>query len=307
MTPHPGVRRMLALAGVVAALVYGAMVWLADGPQVAAAMARLPVGMWVGVAGLSCLSYGMRFLRWQLLLAELGHRLPWRRSLAIYLAGFALTLTPGKAGETVRSLYLRPMGVPFADSLAAFVVERLFDLLAVGAMASLAALAFQGDGLWTWGVFLACVALALLLRAQGLPWLATRLAGRRFAAGVACATALLRGSVALRALPLSLLAWAAQGLALAWTVEALAPGPGIWLSIGLYCLALLAGAVSFIPGGLGVTEVALALLLGLAGLERADAVTAALVTRGLTLWLAVLIGVVSMARLALRPQSDPRP
>jgi glycosyltransferase 2 family protein len=90
-------------------------------------------------------------------------------------------------------------------------------------------------------------------------------------------------------------------------VEALAPGPGILLSIGFYCLALLAGAVSFIPGGLGVTEVALALLLGLAGLERADAVTAALVTRGLTLWLAVLIGVVSMARLTLRPQSGPRP
>ena len=301
-----GPRRVVTLAVVAALLAYGAMVWMADGQQVGAAMARLPTGWWLGVAGLSCLNYGVRFLRWQGLLLALGHRLPWRRSLVIYLAGFALTLTPGKAGETVRSLYLRPLGVDFGHSVAAFVVERLFDLLAVASLASLAALALGTQGPWVWTAALACLAVALLLRSRWLPWLTSRWGGQRLAAGVGAMATLLRGRTPWRALPLSMLARAAQGLALYGVVQALGPGPGAAPLVGIYCLAILAGALSFLPGGLGVTEAALALLLGGVGLEPAQAVTAALVTRGLTLWLAVAMGVLAMASLALGAKSAPR-
>lgn len=302
--------RVLMLAVIAALLAYGGMAWLADWQQVGAALANLPPVLWLGVGGLSCVSYGLRFLRWQGLLAALGHPVPWRRSLAIYLAGFALTLTPGKAGETVRSLYLRPLGVDFGHSLVAFVVERLFDLLAVGAMASLAVLALGGYGPWVWSVFLGCVALALLLRARSLPWIVARWAGPSLADGLDALAVLLRGRVAMRALPLSFLAWAAQGLALYVIVQALVPAPGLApgmaLLVGLYCLALLAGALSFIPGGLGVTEAALALLLVGVGLEQAQAVTAALLARGLTLWLAVAIGLLAMGRLAFVAKSATR-
>lgn len=86
----------------------------------------------IGVALLmSAINYALRFVRWQLYLSVLGHSLARRKSLRIYLAGFALTTTPGKAGEALRGVLLRPLGVPYPQSFAAFVSERLSDLLAI--------------------------------------------------------------------------------------------------------------------------------------------------------------------------------
>ncbi|MFM8353512.1 MAG: hypothetical protein ACKOBM_01235, partial [Gammaproteobacteria bacterium] len=59
----------------------------------------------------------------------------------------------------------------------------------------------------------------------------------------------------------------------------------------------------FIPGGLGATEAAIVLLLSAAGVGQMDAIAASLVSRSLTLWLAVGIGVVAMTRVALANRS----
>jgi glycosyltransferase 2 family protein len=67
----------------------------------------------------------------------------------------------------------------------------------------------------------------------------------------------------------------------------------------LVALGILAGALSFIPGGLGATEAAIALLLIQVGVSTPDALIASLICRGLTLWLAVGIGLVAMASLSL--------
>lgn len=70
----------------------------------------------VGVLGIfvallmSSLNYCLRFIRWQGYLKAFGHAVPWRDSLRIYLSGFALTTTPGKAGEALRGVLLKPWG-----------------------------------------------------------------------------------------------------------------------------------------------------------------------------------------------------
>lgn len=68
-------------------------------------------------------------------------------------------------------------------------------------------------------------------------------------------------------------------------------------AVGIYALSILAGAASFVPGGLGVTEGAMVLLLVATGMDLSTASTAALMVRGLTLWFAVGLGVVSMLML----------
>ena len=76
--------------------------------QTVQAVNLLSLGDWGLVLALSLLHFLVRFLRWQWYLGRLGHRVPWAPSAACYMAGFALTATPGKLGETVRSLYLKP-------------------------------------------------------------------------------------------------------------------------------------------------------------------------------------------------------
>lgn len=123
------------------------------GSVICSALAYLAVSLWGGWSAVSVavsrvgwwqcgqivsvvlLGYGLRFLRWQGYLSALGHRLPWRPSLNIYLAGFALTTTPGKAGEALRGVLLKRLEVPYAQSFAALFSERLADLLAMAGLA----------------------------------------------------------------------------------------------------------------------------------------------------------------------------
>ena len=60
--------------------------------------------------------------------------------------------------------------------------------------------------------------------------------------------------------------------------------------------ALLVGGLSFLPGGLGSREVTMIGLLSLYGLPEAAAITATLICRLTTLWFAVVLGAVFLAR-----------
>jgi len=64
----------------------------------------------------------------------------------------------------------------------------------------------------------------------------------------------------------------------------------------------IAGALSFLPGGLGVTEGTMTLALVRWHLDRATAVAATLLTRLATLWFAVLLGIgfLTLARRRIR-------
>jgi uncharacterized protein (TIRG00374 family) len=299
--------RAMSCAIVLAMIAYVAMAVLADREALARQVAAIPAGLWPVLVGLSLLSYLLRFARWQRFMANLGHRIPLLRNLEIYLSAFALTLTPGKAGETIRSVYLHPHGVGYAQSLGAFIAERLLDLAAVGLLAMLAIALVPQHWPWALTALSVCMAAMLLLRTRILSLAAARLAGRGAGKHVADAISamgmLLSRRILAQALPLSFLAWMAQGISLYLIVNTLAYPLPLPTIVGIYCLSILAGAASFIPGGLGATEAAMALLLAAAGVGRGDAIAAALLSRGVTLWLAVGIGVIAMSRIALLPQS----
>lgn len=58
--------------------------------------------------------------RWHHFIVALGHKVPIRRNLEIYLAASALILTPGNAGETIRSVYLHPCGVSYPHTIGIY-------------------------------------------------------------------------------------------------------------------------------------------------------------------------------------------
>ncbi len=295
--------RSISLAIVAAVLLYVGMATLADREAFGAALSALPGALWAQVVALSLLSYLLRFARWHGYIAALGHRVPILRHLAIYLSAFALTLTPGKAGETIRSVYLHPCGVSYPHSLGAFVAERLLDLAAVAALASLAVSMFPEQRPWMLAALAGVAAVVLSVRSRLLASIGRRLAKGPVAGHAAQVVAtvrfLLSGRRLAVAAPLSLLAWMAQGVSLYLIVQALGHELPAGTVVAIYCLSILAGAASFIPGGLGATEAAIVLLLSAAGVGPTDAITASLVSRGLTLWLAVGIGVLAMARTAV--------
>lgn len=297
----------ISLSIVVAVVFYVGMTTQADWEELGAAFSALSGALWVQVVVLSLLSYLFRFTRWHHFIGAMGHKVPILRNLEIYLAAFALTLTPGKAGETIRSVYLLPYGVSYPHSIGAFLSERLLDLVVVGVLASLALSLFPEQQQWMFAAIACSLMVILLVRSR-----VNNLIGGRVGRNAVFTHAtnlivtvrlLLSGRRLLVAVPLSLAAWLAQGASLYLIVAVLGYELAAKTAVAIYCLSILAGAVTFIPGGLGATEVALALLLSRAGLSLTDAITASLVSRSLTLWLAVGIGLVAMSRLAVTRDS----
>jgi uncharacterized protein (TIRG00374 family) len=110
------------------------------------------------------------------------------------------------------------------------------------------------------------------------------------------------------------LAWATAFGVVAWLCECLGFAlivdgfPGAHVPVGLatliYAVTTVAGALSFLPGGLLVTEGSMTLLLvtSAQGLDRPAAVAATILTRLCTLWFAVLLGLVALLVLRrIRP------
>lgn len=296
--------RAVALSVLCAALGYlGFSLW-AGWQEVGRAAARVGTLGIALVLLLSLVNYGLRFLRWQGYLGVLGHAVPWPASLRIYLAGFALTTTPGKAGEALRGLLLRPWGVPYPQSLAAFFSERLSDLSAVVLLALFGLTLYpQARPLIVAGVGL--VAAGLLLLAQRR--LVERLAGvlpasaeRRLGFLHGLLNVLLearrchRPALLLGATLLSLMAWSAEALAFHWILHWMGADVPLAFAVFVYAIAMLTGALSFMPGGLGGAEAAMVALLVWKGMAGADAVAATVLIRLATLWFAVGLGAVCL-------------
>ena len=307
--PLPG-RRSLSLWLLLAAGFYIAYVAWTGSDTLAQGLHQLGAAGFLLLLSCSLANYGIRFARWQFYLRHLGYRVPRGRSFAYYLAGFALTTTPGKAGETVRSLYLRNHGVPFSDSLSLFFTERFLDVVAMGIIALLALLMLPGYGFLLFVVasfFLIILAFMFShptlrhLAALGDRWLPTRLNHlfRHLLTLLHSAARLFQPAPVLLGLLIGLSAWLLQGLAFYVLLIALGFEIAPHMALAIYAVGILGGALSMIPGGIGATETGMALLLASVGAPPAVALSAPLIIRIATLWFAVTLGFMSSGLLAI--------
>lgn len=294
---------MLSYAFVLAFLIWCAIAFRADIAQIKLAPILAAKEFIFLAALLSLFNYAARVFRWSLYLAKLGHPIPLGFAGLTYLAGFAFTLSPGKVGEMVRGRYYQKIGIPMSNTAAAFFIERLMDLLA---MLGLTFLALAGvssyDGL-IWG---AVIIIGLLLALMALaPWesllawlnnssalpVALRGSVQAVLRTLVSAKVLLRPSMLFSGFAIGLVAWGAEGVGL-MLIGGIAPAiPLDWATAtGIYSVAIIVGALSFLPGGLGSTEAVMIGLLAAHGYAMPDAIALTLVCRLLTLWFAVLIG-----------------
>jgi uncharacterized protein (TIRG00374 family) len=310
-------RTTLIVTALLVALTYVAIAVTTDATRLAEALRQLG---WLGCAavlGLSGVNYLLRFFRWKTFLTKLGQNPPVWRHFLYYLAGFAFTISPAKAGEAVRSVYLRDHGVAFAESFAAFFVERLLDLFAIVILASLIVLDHPSYRLLIVASFLLVTFVIVCVCQSSLPRLIDRMAagrGGRIARLVTAFATLLRSSrLLLHPQPLvlgviaGLIAWGAEGLGFGAICHGLQISGGVWSFCGIYAVAVLAGSVAFfLPAGIGGTEIVMTTLLVERGASLKVAIIATLLCRLATLWFAVLLGIAAASAVELSDQKKVR-
>ncbi|ESQ16119.1 MAG: flippase-like domain-containing protein [Thiohalocapsa sp. PB-PSB1] len=290
----------VVLVAVLAMFAYLALGLLLGWSTTVEALRRLGPGQWALLLALSLLNYSLRFVRWHGYLRALGAQVPLFRDFLIYIAGFAFTVTPGKAGEAVRSVYLRAAGVPWSPGLAALAAERILDLAAVALLTGFALIGFA-DYLLPALALVACVAAGLVVVVH--PRVADRLLALLPSVGrwqhlkqgarqmLVHARVLLSAWRLLLGIAIGLAAWGAEALGFYLLLGWLGVNADALAAAGIYAASMLVGAASFLPGGLGGAEAAMVAMLMASGAALTSATTATLICRAVTLWFAVGLGI----------------
>lgn len=280
-----------------------ALLFAVQPAAVGAAIARIGPGAVPSLVGLTLLYYLLQGLRWQQLLRASGIRLRTGTTVLLDFAGQATGLLP--AGEVARvALVTEATGEPFARVLATVTVQELIYtlvLLALGVPAALdhsplvVPLLIALAGTLT-------VVLLLCTPAMWRPvgWMVSRLPARGLIAEIDLlrrdTEALLRRTDTFWWSGLSVLG-ALVAVTLFWlVVHLLAPGAVNWETAAfIYGISHIAGALSLIPGGLGVYEGSVVGLLIAAGVDPGTAAAAALLTRACDKGLMTLVGLGALA------------
>lgn len=267
----------------------------------------------VGIA-LATANYGLRFVRWQYYLRVIDVAVPRAESALIFVAGFVMSITPGKVGEVFKSLLLWELrAIPVARTAPIVVAERLTDLFALVLLTALGSLVFA-EGIYVataGGALVAALWVLCAFRPAGE--LALRVAAKlpvlgRLAPKLRIAYESLR--VLIRPAPLAvatgmaLVSWGLECLALLFIAEGF---EGVQLGLldatFAYSAPTIVGALMMTPGGLGFTEAGMTgVLQTIVGesLAPATAVAITLLVRLATLWWAVVLGLVALVMLRTR-------
>lgn len=263
---------------------------------------QLPAMVLLGMLGLSLANYACRTWRWVFLSNHLRLRVPAKTNSLYYFAGYALTATPGKAGEAVR-LWLLKSGhaVGYVRSLPLMLADRVVDMWAI---VVLVFISMSGFAAYRWH----SVAMAAIVAVFSVPILYPKIVLPLF--GLAYrwfprrARLIVKARHAVRSLADSIdaktylvvllptvLGWFAECAALYLVLSHLDASINVSQATFVFSFSMIVGAISMLPGGLGSTEATMVVLLKALGVDLGTAIAATAIVRITTFWFAVLLGV----------------
>lgn len=261
---------------------------------------------WFAAIILSVLfNYALRFFKWSFFLRLLNLKVPLFTSLWIFLSGFTMVLSPGKVGEVVKSFLLKSrFGFPLAQTAPIVAAERITDLLGLFSLAicGYGSFGYGGPTLGITGVII-LGGVIFITRPSFWEILDKKVFSKipvllRFQPTLIMLKESTRNLLTIKSLswmiPLSALSWGGEGLALYFIFCSFNIDVSSMLGIAIFAQSFssIVGALSFVPGGLLVTEGTLGMFFIYSGIGKDFAVSATLLIRVVTLWFAVILGTV---------------
>ena len=253
------------------------------------------------VLACSLLNYTLRAIRWLIYSKRLGVELPVWNNLLYYFAGFSLTATPAKLGETLRHWLLeRGHGYSYSRTLPLWVADRLNDVTATLALILIGLAAFSDLLVTVFGFAVLFTAFMVLIARPGavlagIAWLYGQFRVRaRFFAGfrraVRFSATLFSPRLYAIGVALAMVGWFAECVAFHWLLAEMDSSIPLLQATFIFTFALLAGGVSLMPGGIGGFEGSMVGLLLAVDVEPDVAIAATVAIRAATLWFCVLLG-----------------
>ncbi len=244
---------------------------------------------------------GGRCLRWLVYVRNLGLKLPLREAALYYAAAFSMTLTPARLGETLRLWFLeKRFGVYYRRIVGLYIADRLSDAIAYLILLVVGSIAYAQSSPAAWGIRLAIMACIAALMYPKPIFAVLRVAyavtrrGRKAVVwlrrAVRNTSTLFQPKVFIPGVAIGTVGWLATPAVLTLILAQMGITIDPLQVAAIYATAALAGGSSMVPGGVGVTEAVLVVLLTASDVPLDIAVAAMMVTRLTFLWLPAGLG-----------------
>lgn len=294
--------------------------WFAGGAKTLRHVTLLSANVIFCLLTLSLINYALRAFRWQLFSDVLGLAVPVKQNALYYIAGFSMTMTPGKMGEALRLWFLRRgHGYSYEQTAGLLVADRLYDLNAA-ALLMLASVFVVTNYLFVALISIALAGMITVIFANpkvffGLASLVTKMNApkrlkffvSRLKRAMLLASKMASWPLLAYATAISVVGWLAEGVGFWLLLQAMNVDISLMTAIFIFLFSVIIGALTFLPGGLGGVEASMIGLLISQGASADAAIAATAVTRLVTLWFAVILGFVALPyviRVANRPASQ---
>ena len=265
---------------------------------------------WLLLPVLLLLSFGnyfTRFLKWEYYLHLLKINIPKYSSFKIFISGFAMSASPAKMGEVLKSLLLKEMyNQPISKTAPIIFAERLTDFLSLTFLTIVGIFYFNYSASWIYIILFLFLVIILIISNRTIAQRTIKILSKvsiikkhseKISNLYESAYILLQLKPILLMLAVSIAAWFFECLGFYLILINFNQSvPVLWPTF-VYALSTIAGAASMLPGGLGVTEGSLSLILINSGVPKETAVASTFIVRVVTLWFAIILGAVVLVFL----------
>lgn len=298
-------KKKVLLSLIIAGIVYLGFTIYADYNKVISAFSKFNWMLLPALLSLSFLNYFTRFIKWDYYLSVIKVKINKLDSLSIFMSGLIMSITPGKIGELLKSYLVKEVtNDPISKTAPVVFAERITDFLSLLLIAIIGAYTFDYGQKLAIGVSLFFIILIFVISNKRLSlsiieYLEKISFINKYVSNIHHAYEssyrLLRPFPLLMMTIVSLISWGFECLGYHLILVNFDINYGFFWASFSYAFATIIGAVSMLPGGLGVTEGSLTFLLVKKGVAHNIAVTTTFIIRVVTLWFAVLVGIVSVS------------
>lgn len=289
-----------------AAIIYIALSFYADYSSVIKAFKVFDWKLLPVLISFSFMNYLVRFFKWEYYLHLLGIKIKGRTSFRIFISGMVMTASPAKIGEVLKSYLLKiETGQPISKTAPVVFAERITDFISLVLLALVGGL-YYNINIGIIIFFAICfILLLIILSNKGVSdFLIAKLEKvspiskhtSKLRVIFDSSSLLLKPRPLIYMLALSSVSWLFECFGFYFILINFHLDFSLLWAIFAFSFSTVAGAVSMMPGGLGVVDGSLSFLMISRGTPNEIAVASTFIIRTVTLWFAVLLGALTIIR-----------
>jgi glycosyltransferase 2 family protein len=257
------------------------------------------------IVGLVICSWMIVYYRWHLMLKLLGINIPHKSNFQIFLIGTSLGITPGKMGELFKSQILKDKyNIPRTKTAPIFLLEKFLDLSSALVISSIGIIFFPEMAYLVGGGLLLVFLIIKIFSSKNffqkfIHFIEKFNFFKKYSESISSSQEIFSDIIRKKEVIifglLSMAYWIVIGSAAYLILLGLGfESLSILNVISSYSISLVIGALSLIPGGIGVAEASLVGLLTLQNIQFSDAVVAVVLIRLFTLWFSTISGFITL-------------